>query len=503
MFSFGIIRSYLMTTLRVVVKDPLNSSITIAGLALSLAAALLITLQIWDETHVDAKVPNAERVYRIEGVVTLPGRSAQPRVVSPTPLRDVLTRFDQVEQVEYLWRQWSTFSRDDDPTLFFNHPVNGVTEGWFDLFPVKLIEGDAEAVLRDPSQLLLSETLRDRLFPGGGSVLGRTLQLDGKRFTVAAVMEDLPHDTHLDLHLITSVTSAHIRLRDDIDTSYELRVHSYARLRSSADRATVEQRLNSWAKQNLPPTDIGAEAYDTADLVDFHLRPVRDIHLQTALPYRTVGVALQMKEPANASSLYTLGTIAVVILVLGSINYINLSSARAMARTREVAMRKVVGASRSQVMVQFLGESALYALIAAGLALAMVEMALPILNPFIGKPLTLATFLDPTLAIAGVALVIVTALLAGLYPAFYLSAVRPRRIWGSISSAGGRTFDLRKALVLGQFAASITLLVCTIVMQAQAHYARNLDLGFNPENVVVLYGTRRGPANTIRIHDRL
>ncbi len=502
MTSVSMLKNYATTAVRVLLRDKTNSIITLVSLSLSLAAAVVIAIYVWDETHYDAHQADIDRLYRVEMTVQLPGRPQSHNLQSPLPLMPMLLELDGVEEAERLYMQWSTLSREGDASLQLSQRVYSASDGFFDLFEVEVVAGNAVASLADPKQAILTETLRDRLFPNQSDVVGKGFIVDGVHtLIVGAVIKSLRHDTHLAFDIVTSENAAHIRNRNQWEQGWTRSSHNYVKLRSAAQAASLEQDLVTWVADKLPAQSIDGTDYTIDDLMTLRLRPVSDIHLQTALDYRISDSAASMRPTGDAKAVGILIVIAVVIVTIGSINYINLSTARALTRTREVAMRKVAGASQRQLVGQFLGESVLYVVAAFIVALALAELALGPVNNFTDKSLTLADLWEPGLLMVSVGLVLSTALVAGLYPAFYLASIRPREIWVSQTSRSG--LWVRRGLVVLQFTISIALLICTMVFQAQTRFAQELDLGFTTDNVITIYGTGRAPADAIALHDRL
>ncbi len=501
MLSFSMIRNYLVTALRVLRRDTVGSIITVVSLSLSLAAALLLGLYVWDETHFDANQRDLDRLFRVESDRTLPGRPTVNRLVSPAPALAVLRENAAVEQAEHLYMQWSTLAPANRPTEQFNQRLYSASSGFFDLFEFEAIAGDPRTVTANPEQVAITETLSDRLFPNENA-LGQSILVDGQvTLVVGAVLRAMRSDSHFGFDIVTSTDSAHIRGRDGWDQNWSPLTHTYVKLTRADLAPSLTEAMRQWLNSNLPPQAIGDAEYPIGDLISLTLRPVSDIHLQKTLSYTVTDDPMAMKPAGDADTLTAMIVIALVILAIGSINYVNLATARALTRTREVAMRKVAGASQRQLVVQFLGESVVYVGIGLALALAVSEIALGPINDFTGKQLTLGDITEPRFVALCVGMLALTSLAAGLYPAFYLAAIRPREIWTAHTSRGG--LWVRKTLVVAQFTISITLLICTLIFEAQTRFAQELKLGYTTDNVIVIYGVQRSPASTIALNERM
>ena len=358
--------------------------------------------------------------------------------------------------------------------------VDAVDPNFFQMIKLPFAEGNPATALAQPESVVLTEATAKKFF-GSADPIGKTVMLDGSRtLTVTALMRDLPHNTHLFIDLVIPNTSKADRM--DLATNrntlmnqwFNVQSLSYVKLTPHADLAAVEKKLPSMIDKHADPKIMNLKM-PGSQLMHLHLTPFHLVHL------------LRFGE-LRWSTIYGFAAIAALIILIASINYMNLATARAMARAREVSLRKVMGAMRKQLVVQFMGESVIMALIALALALALVELLLPQFDTLLNRPIAYYVLSDWPLTLAIMAVAILVGLLGGIYPAFVLSSFRPAANLGTNASNRSGSGILRTALVVMQFAISIGLGVAAIVIFAQINYSQRMNLGFDRHNLLVLTG---------------
>ncbi|MEM7083956.1 MAG: FtsX-like permease family protein [Pseudomonadota bacterium] len=485
-------RNYLMTALRNHLRQSGYTLISLAGLMLGLAVATLAFLHVWQETHYDRHLPNAENVYVVEVERSAPGRSDQLLLTAPGPLATAAAEsIAGVADRTRMWVSWYTLSVGD--RLEFNHPLLAVDANFPTFMGLDLQEGSAEA-LANPSAALVSRSMAERLF-GNGPYLGQTVSLGNNRdVEISGVFRDMPKTSHLDPQFVIALNSPSVT---DRGTAFETNwnagsVYTYLQLSPRADATTVSAAVQSLARQNIQAPD----GMPIDDAVRARLEPVTALHLNgKTYAQRPTGVV------GNRATLGITITVALLVLFVACINSINIATARSADRAHEVGLRKVVGASRAQLVVQFLGESALLVLLATVGALVIVEVAAGPVGAFVGRELSLGVLLQPAALLGFIGLVILVVLLSGLYPAFVLANFKPARIFQP--SAQRRGLSLRSTLVVFQFVTSIALMVLAGTVWQQVRYLESANLGFDRNDVVLLHGVRRGPASTINLTRQL
>ena len=479
-----LIANYLTVALRQLARNPLYSAITVLGLAIGLASCLLILLHVEDELSYDRWAPDADRVYRLHTTTEIPGRSPFRTVRSAGFMKQAYLEDygDVFETGARLFADRVTLIRDDEP---FSQTIGMVDPAFTDIFPVETVAGEGTAALKDPTALLLSERAARKYF-GDADPVGRTLTLccvgtEKFDYRVAGVFRDFPRASHLELEVLAPIDEERFKALPNIFRTWtSVNVYTYFKLRPGADIGRVEADVPAFIDRHISMSNAAQKA---SDRIRQHFMKLEDIRLHSRAQAGDLG---DMKPSGDATQVYTLATVAALILVIGCINFTNMAVARSLRRAREVAVRKVLGAGRLQVAAQFLGEAVLLAGISIVAALVLAEVAMPWFNDLIGKELTLA-YGDPGLWLRLAALVLLVGVLGGAYPALYLSGFRPARILKGErlreSAAGG---GIRTVLVVVQFAISVGLMTVTAVVFSQTLYVRGAELGFDRDNVLIL-----------------
>ena len=486
-------KNYLVAALRSMARQRLFSAINILGLAIGLAACILILLFIRDEVSYDGWLPGAENIYRVEMMANIPGRDRFVTSQSMPPLKDAfLTDFPEAQTATRLFYDPVGVTAGDrsflDSFMFADATL-------FEVFDVPFLEGNAATALADPNSVVLSETMARKYF-GQGSPLGKTLTIVydvARDYRVTAVTKDLPNNTHFILDAVIRINPADF-LTDEGQNQLErwgsISFYTYIRFRQGTDLTAVGERLNPFMDRHFPTSITDRMNMTGSELFAPKLVNTRDIHLYG-------GERGTIKPRGSVATLIAFGSIAGLILAVACINFINLSTARASRRAKEVAIRKIVGASRRELFVQFQSEAFLITGFATLLALALVELALPWYNEFSQKLMAAQFAGDPVVQVGLLGLLVVVGMGAGAHPALVLSAFRPTRILGATTSGGDGSKNLRTVLVVIQFAISIGLLIATSVIYAQTTYARNFEPGFIRQNMLVLYGIRRNEVKPV------
>ncbi len=467
---------YMKSALRSLRRDRQFGIINILGLAVALTAAILILLFIRDELSYDDWGPETPNLYRLEGSLFNQDGSTEHTAVSPGRMRDPLANdfSSDIRAISRLYNTGHLFKRDNEA---FIDTVSYVDPGFFEIFDVPLVSGNREAVFDDNTSILLTQAMATKYF-GDSDPVGQILDPDDEdySFRVVGVLEDLPENTHLDFDFIALFDPSRYVDQPWIATYWQSHnVYTYMKLSPSSTAAQIERDIPAFLDRNVVAEETPGIVEPLSERLKMRLMPVSDIHLKST-------VRFQMKQGGDMRLVVSFGIIAGLIIFIACVNFVNLSTARASLRTREIALRKVVGAQRNQLIAQFLLETGLAVGLALLLALALVEVTLPWFSDFISKILALNLANDPVAALMVAGLLVVVGLGAGLHPAFHITQVRPARVLHSSGAAtlqGGR---LRSGLVMLQFAISIGLMIVTFVVKTQTDYARDKDLGFEIEN---------------------
>jgi putative ABC transport system permease protein len=479
-------RNYFTVGIRALVKNRTYAFINIFGLAIGIAACLILFVYVRYETSYDQSVPGHERIYQVQATWHEPGQPINASQRSPLPIRDTIAGgFPQVEAVTIAQPGEASFLKEGQPLLL---DALVVDPAFLDIFQLPFVRGSAGSALPNVRSVVLTESEALRQF-GSLDVIGRTVTetSEGQRedYTVTAILADLPGNTHLRFDALFRFDPSDYPDGIAIGRNWgQMNQFHYVRLRPGADPAAINAAFPAWERRMMPPEP--GQTRSRADIVDFRLTPLADVHL---------GDAQQgaMSPGNDRRTVATFSIVAALILFMACINFINLSTARAGQRAREVALRKVLGASRKQLIGQFLGESMLVALISMLIALTMVELALPRLAAALDADLHLSYLGQGGFLPHVIALTLLVGAVGGLYPAFVLSRFQPASVLkankGSAETQGsGR---LRGLLVVAQFAVSIGLIVCTWVVYSQTRYVQTADPGYEREGLIQVDGAWR------------
>jgi putative ABC transport system permease protein len=473
---------YLKMTFRAMARQRFLSAMNLLGLAVGLASVILIFVHVNSELGYDSWLPRQERLYRVDTVETVPGQEPNAIALAPGPLRDALPRsFPQIEAVSRAYVAPLAVLRDGRP---FAEDVLVADPDFFRLIALPFRSGDPGRALAEPTGVVLSERAA-RKYLGTADAVGRRLTIAAPKprdFVVAAVFETLPNQSHLRFDVVIPHSGyfplAGPEASEIPDSWGGAYFHTYARLRPGADLAAIERGLPAFVDRSLPQWLTGLLKSAPHDFYRFRFVAFRDVHFDGA----PIGA---MKPPASRTTIVALSLVAFLILVIAAINFANLSAARSTLRAREVALRKTVGARGRQILVQFMVEAICVVTVAALLAVAASEVALPWLAGLIGLEPGAALPGDPALWAMLAAAVAATALASGLYPSVVAARIRPAALFnrGGARLAGGR---LRSVLVVLQFAISIALIATTAVILLQTRFARDRDLGFDPSGMLIV-----------------
>lgn len=471
-------RNYLVTALRNFARHKLYSFINVAGLTVGLACAIFIVLFLCDELSYDKWISGSENLYRAEISLHFPGQPPIEATTTPFPLGPAMkTDLPEVVAEAFVMPQPSTVSIGDKQ--FAERPIF-VSPNFFSMIHLPLVSGDPKHVFDQPDSIVLSQAFARKYF-GGADPLGKVVVLDETHpLTVTGIMRDLPHNTQLDGDIfITATSSANRVSKDKRNDWFAFWGWTYVQLAPGTDPKRAQEKMLGIFGRHIDPRQLSALHARAEQVVIPRLVTFRDVHLTTDSIHG-------MRPGGSWTIVYGFAAIAVLILLIACFNFMNLATARATMRAREVSLRKVVGARRDQLIVQFLGESVLVALIAAVLALSLVEILLPAYDAFLGRPIAFHEASDWPLTLGIFLAAVIAGLLGGLYPALVLSGFRPAAILKTSASGQNGSGLLRTSLVVAQFAISIGLGIAALVVFRQIGYARNLDLGFNRNNIVVL-----------------
>jgi putative ABC transport system permease protein len=469
------LRNYLTIGLRNLLKNKLFSVINISGMAISAACFLIIALFVTDEFKYDKHVDDVGLKYRVYAEMFSDDGSVRmgamvPPMVAPTLKSDY-------PEIDYTFR----FLHLNGKLLFQVGDTKSTEQGggygeatMFDMFSLRLVEGDRETILTTPGTIALSETLAKKYF-GDKPALGQTIRIGTEDATVAGVYEDFPVHAHLHIPYLMRLEDLASELGDRMQSWQWQQFHTYIKLKPGSDGNALEGKLKAFAERHAWPVTKPNGGYYIP-----HLMALDKVHLHAS------NQLWDIADRGNAQTVYILSAAALFILIIAILNFINLSTSRAMSRVKEVGVRKSIGALRTQLVKQFMSESVIVAVISLLIGIIIVQLTLPLLNSFTEKKIPLDIFLNPVVASAIIGFALLIGLAAGAYPALYISSFKPSQILsGKQSVVSGKTI-LRKGLVVVQFILSFVMITASLVVSDQLTYMQTKDMGFNMDNIVVL-----------------
>ena len=484
-------RNYLTVGVRALMKSRVYAAINILGLAIGMAACLMILLFVRYEFSYDRWLPNGENVYQLQTFYldTQTGEELNLQMASFVSGPAVKKDFSQVDKMVYVSGGGFTVLRNGEAIAVDNG--SQVSGPFFDVLQIPLLKGDPKTALSQVGSAALSESQAQKLF-GSENPIGQTLtvMLRGKPVDhrVTAIFRDLPKNSHMKFNMLIRYDPAtYWAEQPEFLTQWGWQSGWwYLTMKPGSTPDAIHAAMPAWEKRNILDEDFGDRKYNAGDDQDYRLVNVRDVHLGKAQSGAST--------PGNdRRTIITFAIVAALILAMACVNFTNLSTARASQRAREVALRKVLGADRRQLILQFVGESVIVATIAMVVALALVEMLVPSFASFLDADLDLRYFGSEGVLLPVLGLVLLVGLIGGLYPAFYLSRFQPAAVLKANRSSAETpgTGRLRNALVVGQFAVSIGLIICTAVVYGQTVYARTTDPGYQREGLLQLTGLAR------------
>lgn len=471
------VKNYLKVALRSLFKNKVFSFINVTGLALGIAASLLILQYVNYELSYDDFNPNADRIYRLKTNRYEKGVLSTEWAAGVVSIGHLLKEnLADVEAYARLTQTSGVFSRKDiefkENRVFFANPEV------FKVFDTKVLYGDQETALVEPLSVALSKTTAKKYF-GKEDVVGETMYFNKTRpIKITAVFEDVPQNSHFKYDILASwSTIAQGQRGEDMNRVwYWDGYFNYVMLKEGVDGEAFAKKVDDFVESQW-----GDEMRESETWMDFDLQPLRDIHLYS----NYMGEA---EVNGDGDAVYALLGISFFIIIIAWVNYINLATAKSMERAREVGLRKVLGSQRGQLIRQFLTESFLINLLAVILAFIIVILALPSFSQLTDQPMSLGLFTQQGFWVGLIILFLAGTFLSGLYPAMVLSSFKPINTLkgGALSNSGGAW--LRKGLVVFQFMASVGLIIGTYAVYEQISFMRNQDLGVNIDRTMVIQG---------------
>lgn len=475
-------KNYFKVALRNIFRQKAYAFINISGLAIGICCCLLIVSYVLDELSYDNFHPEVEQTYRIALDRKFPDNQFM-YARSPIPMGPTLAR--EMPEITAATRMFNTFGSltfQYEDRYFDERNVIAVDSSFFDFFGVELLAGDPEKALNDPNSLIITEEMAIKYF-GTEEALGKQLEIQNiGQMMVQGVAKSMPTNAHFHFDFLFSLSSMPGLFNSQFWGAYN--VYNYVKM-APASVTEVEGKLMPLLQRYMEPQiqsvlGISWQQYEEAGNAHrYFFQPVADIHLHSALQF-------ELEPNGSLSTVYLFAGISVFILLIACINFINLSTARSANRAKEVGMRKVLGAIKGQLMVQFLTESVLMCLLALVLAIGLTSLGLPFFNELSGKFIAIQEFLSLTILAILFAFALFLGVISGFYPALFLSAFKPVMVLKGKLKGGAKNSWLRNGLVIFQFAVSIVLVIGTMVIYQQLQFLNDKSLGFDKDQLVVV-----------------
>jgi putative ABC transport system permease protein len=494
------IRTYLKIAWRNLSRNKVSSIINISGLSIGLACVLLIGLYVKDEVSYDRFFKNADNIYRVNVDLKM-GDQQGIAGHTPPPVGAALTNtFPEIESYTRIFNPGNEvihYEIKGQKNSLTEKNLLSVDSNFLQFFSYKLVDGNAATCLQGVNSVVLTQKAAKKYF-GDADAMGKTLVFDeySKPFTITGILQDLPAQSSLQFDMLQSNVGMSLVKRFSwswiwlqMGTFVKLRANtphdaaSIKRLESKFPAMITEQATAAFARVGQPLDQLKKRG----DHWDMRLQPLTDMHLNGA------NVVNRYFEQSDIKNVYIFLAVAVFIMLLACVNFMNLSTAQAGKRGKEIGIRKVLGSARKQLVGQFIAEAMLYTLLAAVIAIVIVALVLPAFNQLSGKALSLQVFYNLSTWACLLLVIAVTGLLAGSYPAFFLTSLNPVSVLkgSGLFKGNGTGFFTRNALVVFQFTVSTTLIICTIVVYKQLMYSQSKDLGLDKQNIVIINNAER------------
>jgi len=467
--------NYFKIAARNFFRYKLYSLINIVGLGIGLACCIVILLWVLDELSYDRFHDNSDRLYR---VITEEHHSADITHSAETqfPLAPGLKNdFPEMINTTRIFTKWENMFIKYGEKFFVENDVLFVDAAFLEMFSFPLETGNSEMALIDPHSIVLTEKMASKYFEDEAPV-GKILRIEymGKLtdFKVTAVLENIPHYSHLQFDILMPFHIFNALYADEENPWRTAdNYYTYVQLGDNVSFTDVNNKISDYKAKHIPGNEDR-----------LYLQPLPRIHLYSHVKF-------DVPTNGDINYVYFFLAVALFILLIACINFMNLATARSVRRAREVGLRKVVGARRGQIIKQFYGESLLLSFVGLILSVFIVELVLPIFNNLSGKQLSIGVYSSGTVCLFLIGITLVTGFISGSYPALFLSAFQPMKVFRgktSLSSTWFKSSGFRKNFVLIQFSLSITLIVSTLVVSKQFNYLMNKDLGFEKENLIYI-----------------
>lgn len=456
------IRNYLKIALRNIRRYSVHSILNISGMAIGMACAILILLLVQDEWSYDRHFENADNLYRIIQNGNPFEKGGSPSAISPGALAHALKeKFPEIiRSSRYAPLSLASFKKEDE---YIEENGAIVDKDFLKMFNIELIEGDISSAFNEPGSMIISEKMADKYF-GNGDEIGKTLTMTELNmvFTITGVAKK-PNNSHLNFDFLILIGFSYEL--ESLMNSWQWSCYNYIELKKRTDSKIFDNKIRDFLKKS--------QGWHN----EISLQNTKKIHLYSSGKY-----VQDIEGHGDITYVRIMCLIAVFILLIACINFMNLYTAQSARRSREIGLRKVAGASKRKIFVQFIGESLLIVFIAHVIAMILVELLLPGFNNLAGKQLDI-DYQSANLYLGLIVVILFCGILAGSYPALYLSSLKPMNTIKGVINKNPGNAQFRKVLVIFQFSLSVLLIICTLIVGNQLNYIQNKSLGYNIDNI--------------------
>ncbi|HEY0678495.1 MAG TPA: ABC transporter permease [Chitinophagaceae bacterium] len=476
--------NYLKTAWRNLLKNKVFSFINILGLAIGLCCFLLIAMYVLDELSFDRYHAKGDRIYRIHSDIRFGGSDLQMPVSSDMMGSTLKKDYPQVEEYTRFYASGGSKLVKKGNEFINENAVTHADSTIFRVFTLPLLAGDPNTALNEPNTVVLSESAAKKYF-GSSDVMGKTIETNDNNSTlykITGIMKDMPENSHFRFDFLFSMDNVDYGWGNYLSHNF----YTYLLMKPGVDYKDFEKKFKEYMDRYIIPQArqfmqvSSMEEFEKAgNKLQYSLIPLYDIHLYSDRSF-------ELRPNGNIQYVYIFSAVALFILLIACINFMNLATARSANRAREVGIRKVLGTERKQLIVQFLSESTLMVLIGLIIAILLAGLVLPLFNNMASKSLSIQSLLNWRLLPILIALPFLVGLIAGSYPAFFLSSFQPIEVLKGKLKLGSRSGMLRSVLVVIQFFTSIVLIICTIVIFRQLNFIQNTNLGFSKDQVLII-----------------
>lgn len=468
------IKNFLTVALRNIRQSPLYAFINIFSLAVGLASCIIIYLFIKDERGFDSIHEKMATLYRLDEVQNFAGTNVQKVALSmPGMAPNMAREFPEiVNYARFMCRPNQLVQRDEKQFLLPN--LATVDSTFLDLFDFEVVQGDRSTALDAPYSMMVTESTARRFFPTADAAMGESLKFRDKEFKITGILKDVPEQSHMQFDALVSMTTVTSENKEFDDRWGSNFLNTYLLLSPGADIKSLEEKFPAFLRRHMDDPDINK-------FYVLFLQRLEDVHLAST----DIEHDYNNYRKFNGSYLDVFSIVGFFILIIAGLNFMNLTTARASHRWKEVGVRKSVGAKKVQLFMQFIFESTLMAFLALILAFAIDLVLMPLINSLINRQLSLITLVDePLNLVYAIAVTFMLGLLTGIYPAFYMTSFTTSRVLKSGQAGGTSLF--RNGLVVIQFGLALAMIVSTLIVVQQLSFMKNKDLGFNKDQMMLI-----------------